>query len=66
MTQRDLLGSNGLRSARAVLTGMDDVEFVDLGLDDIVRHSLVTRIVDAYGRSERQDALRRDRSRAGE
>ena len=66
MTQRDLLGSNGLRSARAVLAGMDDVEFVDLGLDDIVRHNLVTRIVDAYGRSERQDALRRDRSRAGE
>lgn len=66
MTQRDLLGSNGLRSARAVLAGMDDVEFVDLGLDDIVRHNLVTRIVDAYGRSERQDALRRDSSRAGE
>ena len=66
MTQRDLLGSNGLRSARAVLAGMDDVEFVDLGLDDIVRHNLVTRIVDAYGRSVRQDALRRDSSRAGE
>ena len=48
VTQRDLLGANGLDSAREVLEGMDDISFVDLGRADIVRHSLVARIVDAY------------------
>ncbi|OFK24644.1 MULTISPECIES: PhoH family protein [Olsenella] len=51
-TQRDLLGRNGLESARVVLAGLDDVAFVDLDKGDIVRHSLVARIVDAYDRAE--------------
>lgn len=52
LTQRDLPGRNGLESARAVLRDVDDVSFVDLGRNDIVRHSLVARIVDAYDRAQ--------------
>ena len=48
MTQHDLLGPNGLESARRVLSEIDDIAFVDLGRNDIVRHALVARIVDAY------------------
>ncbi|MBE6480228.1 MAG: PhoH family protein [Olsenella sp.] len=47
-SQRDLLGENGLDSARKVLAGIDDIAFIDLKRADIVRHSLVGRIVDAY------------------
>ena len=53
VTQRDLLGENGLESARRVLSGIEGVSFVDLDRNDIVRHSLVARIVDAYDRDER-------------
>lgn len=55
VTQRDLLGENGLESARRVLAGIDDVAFVDFDRNDIVRHTLVARIVDAYASSERRD-----------
>ena len=51
-SQRDLLGSNGLDSARSVLEGMDDIAFVDLTQDDIVRHNLVARIVSAYEQAD--------------
>ena len=47
VTQRDLLGVNGLDVARRVLEDIDDIAFVDLNRNDIVRHSLVARIVDA-------------------
>jgi len=47
-SQRDLLGENGLDSARKVLAGIDDIAFIDLKRADIVRLSLVGRIVDAY------------------
>ena len=49
-SQRDLSGTSGLDSARRVLEGMDDVAFVGLDRNDIVRHALVARIVDAYAR----------------
>ena len=56
-SQRDLLGENGLDSARKVLAGVDDIAFIDLKRADIVRHTLVAKIVDAYdaadARSER-------------
>ncbi|MBP3894803.1 MAG: PhoH family protein [Atopobiaceae bacterium] len=52
VTQRDLLGVNGLDVARRVLEGIDDIAFVDLDRNDIVRHSLVARIVDAYDADE--------------
>lgn len=47
-SQRDLSGVGGLESARQVLSDIDDVSFVDLDRNDIVRHTLVARIVDAY------------------
>ncbi|EHF01864.1 PhoH family protein [Olsenella sp. oral taxon 809] len=58
LTQRDLLGHNGLESAREVLEGLDGIEFVDLDRNDIVRHSLVARIVDAYDRAESRGGRR--------
>ena len=60
-TQRDLIGSSGLDSARRILTGIDDIAFVDLDRNDIVRHSLVAKIVDAYDRD-----VRGGRKKAGE
>ena len=52
VTQRDLRGEDGLHVARRVLEGLDDIAFIDLGRNDIVRHSLVARIVDAYEAAE--------------
>ena len=51
-TQRDLGGLGGLDSARRALADVGDIAFVDLGAEDIVRHTLVARIVDAYARAE--------------
>ena len=50
-SQRDLRGRSGLESARRVLADVDDIAFVELGRNDIVRHNLVARIVDAYDRA---------------
>lgn len=52
-SQRDLLGESGLDVARRVLHGLDDIAFIDLGREDIVRHALVAKIVEAYERSEK-------------
>jgi phosphate starvation-inducible PhoH-like protein len=55
ITQVDLPGGtkSGLRVVREILDGLDDVHFATLGSADVVRHRLVTDIVDAY---ERWDA----------
>lgn len=50
-SQKDLRGDSGLDHARRVLAGVDDIAFVDLDRNDIVRHTLVARIVDAYNAS---------------
>jgi phosphate starvation-inducible PhoH-like protein len=52
VTQVDLPGGtqSGLRVVQDILTGIDDVEFCRLQSQDVVRHRLVTDIVDAYGR----------------
>ncbi|MBQ6521402.1 MAG: PhoH family protein [Atopobiaceae bacterium] len=55
-TQRDLLGKSGLDQAREVLEGIEGISFIDLDRNDIVRHSLVARIVDAFARGEGGDA----------
>ena len=41
-------GVSGLKNAAKILGRLDDVAFVDLGSDDVVRHELVAQIVDAY------------------
>lgn len=49
ITQVDVpLGASGLRSVTQVLDGVEDIYFARLTSDDVVRHSLVGRIVDAY------------------
>lgn len=53
VTQLDLpRGISGLKSVRRVLDGVDDIAFCDLSSCDVVRHSLVARIVEAYEAAE--------------
>jgi phosphate starvation-inducible PhoH-like protein len=58
VTQVDLPSGNqsGLRVVTHILEGIEDVNFTYLGSADVVRHRLVSEIVDAYGR---WDASRR-------
>jgi phosphate starvation-inducible PhoH-like protein len=49
ITQIDLpTAASGLRFVTRVLDGIDDIHFSRLTSDDVVRHTLVGRIVDAY------------------
>jgi len=51
VTQIDLpegRGRSGLLVVRDILEGVNDLEFVDLGSRDVVRHRIVQDIVDAY------------------
>ena len=50
MTQIDLPRQqlSGLKEALRILTGIEGIGVVELGQKDIVRHKLVTRIVNAY------------------
>ena len=52
VTQVDLPGGtqSGLRVVQDILDGVDDVHFAELTSHDVVRHRLVSAIVDAYGR----------------
>jgi phosphate starvation-inducible PhoH-like protein len=54
VTQIDLPGNNrsGLRAAVDVLDGIDDIHVSELTSADVVRHRLVSEIVDAYARHE--------------
>jgi phosphate starvation-inducible PhoH-like protein len=62
ITQVDLpLASSGLRVVNRILRGVDDLHFAELTTDDIVRHSLVGRIVDAYTTYEEQRAAEKQR-----
>ncbi|UGQ09852.1 PhoH family protein [Yinghuangia sp. ASG 101] len=71
VTQVDLPNGteSGLRVVQRILDGVDDIEFCRLSSQDVVRHQLVGRIVDAYGRydAERQgdDVASRTRARRG-
>ena len=62
LTQIDLPRGNqsGLREALRLLKGIEGIGFVEMDESDIVRHKLVTRIVKAYERGdrEREEALR--------
>ena len=49
VTQLDLpRGKSGLISVRSILQGIEDIAFCDLSAADVVRHSLVQKIVNAY------------------
>ncbi|WP_322412149.1 PhoH family protein [Microbacterium invictum] len=68
ITQLDLpQGTSGLRLVTRVLDRIDDIHFAYLTSDDVVRHTLVGRIVDAYSEfDERRLAARRERDEATE
>ncbi len=68
ITQVDLpQGASGLRLVTRVLDGIDDIHFSRLTSDDVVRHSLVGRIVDAYSEyDEKRTAQRFEREQAAE
>jgi phosphate starvation-inducible protein PhoH and related proteins len=58
VTQIDLpdgRGRSGLLAVRSILEGVDDLEFVDLGSSDVVRHRIVQEIVDAYAAKDAAD-----------
>ncbi|MEY3537774.1 MAG: hypothetical protein RL645_588 [Actinomycetota bacterium] len=58
ITQVDLpAGTSGLRTALEILEGVDDMHFARLTSEDVVRHSLVARIVDAYSQHEEQQLV---------
>jgi phosphate starvation-inducible protein PhoH and related proteins len=62
VTQVDLPGgtTSGLRQVRSILDGLDDIHFAELTSVDVVRHRLVSAIVDAY---EAADTIRRPEGR---
>jgi phosphate starvation-inducible PhoH-like protein len=60
ITQVDLpAGASGLRLVTTVLDDIDDIAFVRLTSADVVRHSLVGRIVDAYTEYDAQKQAQR-------
>ncbi len=63
ITQVDLpLGTSGLRTALHVLKDVEDMHFATLTSADVVRHALVARIVDAYGKFEDKTAAKKARA----
>lgn len=56
VTQVDVPGGHsGLGQVTRILSGVDDIHFERLGPRDIVRHSLVSEIVDAYAAHEHKE-----------
>jgi phosphate starvation-inducible PhoH-like protein len=66
ITQVDLGGgaTSGLRAATEILDGIDDIHFCLLTSADVVRHRLVSEIVDAYARFEEPGLVNRAQRRA--
>jgi phosphate starvation-inducible PhoH-like protein len=67
ITQIDLeKGSrSGLIEVGGILTGVEDINFIRFGGEDVVRHKLVQRIVAAYGEAESRGGTRSDDSGGG-
>ncbi|MEO5534438.1 MAG: PhoH family protein [Pseudolysinimonas sp.] len=60
VTQVDLpAGASGLKLVSTILNEMDDIHFSRLTSDDVVRHSLVGRIVDRYTEYDATQQARR-------
>ncbi len=64
MTQIDLPSSqkSGLVQALHILKGVKGISFIELNKKDIVRHKLVTRIVEAYEKFEEKKKINTDSS----
>ncbi|MFM8192534.1 MAG: PhoH family protein [Actinomycetota bacterium] len=52
---------SGLSIVRDILEGIEDISFMDLTSEDVVRHRLVSEIVDAYGRFDNVEGNRASR-----
>ncbi|RCV50581.1 PhoH family protein, partial [Marinitenerispora sediminis] len=65
ITQVDLPGGqdSGLGTIERILDGIDDIGFCRLTSQDVVRHKLVSAIVDAYGRYDHERGQRADGGR---
>ncbi|WP_420093198.1 PhoH family protein [Mycolicibacterium sphagni] len=65
ITQVDLPGGakSGLRAAMDILDGIDDIHFSELTSADVVRHRLVSEIVDAYAKAEQPASMNRSQRR---
>ena len=61
LTQVDLPGrqQSGLEHAVAILKGIDNIAFSFFDADDVIRHPLLRKIIDAYGRDTRAASLHR-------
>ena len=66
ITQVDLPGgaTSGLRAAVHILDGIDDIHVSELTSADVVRHRLVSEIVDAYAKSEEPGLMNRAQRRS--
>ena len=64
ITQVDLPGGarSGLRAAVQILDGIDDIHVSELTSADVVRHRLVSEIVDAYEKAEAGDTSSMNRA----
>ena len=65
LTQIDLPREqrSGLKEALKILDGVEDIGVVYLGQKDIVRHKLVTRIVNAYDKYDKEQAEKSEERR---
>ena len=59
MTQVDLphRQKSGLNFALEILEGIDEIAIIRLGKSDIIRHKLITKIIDAFENAEAKSAL---------
>lgn len=66
LTQIDLPREqrSGLKEALKILDGVEGIGVVKLGQKDIVRHKLVTRIVNAYDKYDKERAVAREAQKA--
>ena len=66
VTQIDLPGgaNSGLRAAVQILDGVEDIHVAELTSSDVVRHRLVSEIVDAYAKFEEPGLMNRAQRRA--
>jgi len=66
LTQIDLPREqrSGLKEALKILDGVEGIGVVNLGQKDIVRHKLVTRIVNAYDKYDKEREEERERRKA--
>ena len=66
LTQIDLPRDqwSGLKEALKILDGVECIGVVKLGQKDIVRHKLVTRIVNAYDKYDKERAEAREAQKA--